>query len=102
MKQRCQRRKNIDGVHTAWNATCMSQPRTSRFVKRKWKDDIEKLKKYQQQVRAGTGNKRKKGGVGGSQYSRGKLAKDRQSAGVCRILARSGGQQKDRRLTKKQ
>jgi hypothetical protein len=40
--------------------------------------------------------------VGESQYSKGKQAKDRQSAGVYRILARSGSQQKDRRLTKKQ
>ncbi len=40
--------------------------------------------------------------VGGSQYSRGKQAKDRQSAGVYRTLARSGSHQKDRRLTKKQ
>ncbi len=30
---------------------------------RKWQEDIEKLISYQQQVGAGTGNKRKKGGA---------------------------------------
>jgi hypothetical protein len=30
---------------------------------RKWQEDIKKLKKYQQQVGAGTGNKRKRGGA---------------------------------------
>jgi hypothetical protein len=30
---------------------------------RQWQEDIIQLKKYQQQVGAGTGNKRKKGGA---------------------------------------
>jgi hypothetical protein len=40
--------------------------------------------------------------VGGSQCSRKKETKDRQSAGMCRILARSGSKQEDRKLLKNQ
>jgi hypothetical protein len=40
--------------------------------------------------------------VGVSQCTRKKQTRDRQSVGMCRVLARSGSQQKDRRLVKNQ
>jgi hypothetical protein len=40
--------------------------------------------------------------VGGSQCTRKKQTRDRQSVGMCRVLARSGSQQKDRRLVRNQ
>ncbi len=40
--------------------------------------------------------------VGGSQCTRIKWTRDRQSVGICRVLARSGSQQKGRRLVRNQ
>jgi len=40
--------------------------------------------------------------VGGSQCTRKKQTRDRQSVGMCRVLARSGSQQKDKKLVRNQ